>query len=136
MAYTVFARRVIRTATPAVRITPVGRIILNAAACRLFHEKGARWVVLLFDQQERKIGLRAIRKKDTQSYSIAYGHRFSQASLCVKGFLVALGWDGKKYSNIDAHWDDEHCLLELQMPRWGIGADRENSEDTNQQIAG
>jgi|ERR1017187_1870450 hypothetical protein len=138
MAYTVYSGKLIRTATPEVSISPDGRLRLNSAACRLFHDKGAKWVHLLSDPQERKIGLRARRKMDKQSYSISYGHLFNQASLSVKGFLVTLGWDGKSYSHIDAQWDDEQCLLELKMPQWGIGADRENTVlgGTNQQIAG
>jgi hypothetical protein len=138
MAYTVYSRRVVITRTPAVKITSVGKIVLNAAASQLLHGKGAKWVLLLYDLQERKIGLRIIKKKAKQSYSVSYGSHLSQASMWAKSFLVTLGWDGKSYSNIDAHWDDEQCLLELKMPQWGMNADRENTvlRDTGQQIAG
>ncbi len=118
MAYTVYDRKAKRTVLPAVTISSAGRIILNVAAAQLLHKKKAKAVLLLSDSTRRKLAVRPVSDRDKRAYIIAYGRNFTQAALVVRAFLVALGWDGRKYS-LDANWDDDSSLLEFEMPEWG-----------------
>lgn len=118
MAYTIYERNAKRNTLPAVTISVAGRIILNVSAAQLLHKKKAKSVLLMSDTKRRKIAVRPVNEHDKRAYIIAYGRNFTQAALCVRAFLVAIGWDGRKYS-LDAHWDDDDSLLEFEIPEWG-----------------
>lgn len=78
-------------------------------------------VLLLSDQEHRKVALRPIAKKDKRSYSVAFGHINTGASVSCRGFLTHLGWEGKKH-NVPATWNEEQAILEFQLPEWGKAA--------------
>jgi hypothetical protein len=119
MSYSIYTKKPTRSATPAVRISSDGKIVLNAAATRLFHASGTKLVNLLFDLKAGMIALRANTNKNKSSYSLSYGRNNCQSAVFVKGFLLEIGWDGQTYRDIEARWDGRKSLLELSMPKWG-----------------
>src|SRR5580704_14005776 len=87
MAYQIFEKQVTRTTTPAITITKIGRIMLNAACSRIFHENAVESVLLLFDKEQGKIALKPIGKKDARAYRVTYGKNQTGCSFSGKSFL-------------------------------------------------
>lgn len=118
MGYSIYERKNFRTSSPAVTVTSQGRIALNSPLSKLFHKMAVQSVLLMWDDEKRKVALRPITKKDNRSYSVAYSHDVAGASVSAHGFLKHLGWDGKKH-NVPAIWNDDESVLEFDIPQWG-----------------
>jgi hypothetical protein len=116
MAYTIYERRSIRVWQPAVTITAVGRISLNAPLTRTFRAKAVEAALLLSDLEQQMMALRPTGKKDKRSYIISYGA--GQAFLSARSFLKAMGWDERTY-RIPAEWNEKESHLEFKIPVWG-----------------
>ena len=56
--YEIYPRNLARANSPIISATKLGRITVNAAAARIFVEKGVEYVFLLWDAQARKFALR------------------------------------------------------------------------------
>ena len=117
MAYTVFERPVWRSPLPAVSISISGRIYLNVFATRHLYVCGAKSALLLHDQNQRRIAVRALTRKDPRAYCIDYHPNLRQADISAKRFLKQLGWDGQRY-HLEATWNGRDSTLEFPSPDW------------------
>ena len=70
MAYEVYQRTSFRVEDPALSLTPDGKIALNAPAVRLLREANVKFVLLLWDKNNRKVALKAAVKGDTNAYAV------------------------------------------------------------------
>ena len=55
MPYEVFARKVVRTGSPAISINTMARIGVNRSATEILRKNGVEYVLLLWDKEELKI---------------------------------------------------------------------------------
>jgi len=115
MAYQIFEKRNVRTTTPALTISSIGRIMLNAAAARVFHENAVESVLLLSDKEQGKIALRPYTKKDSRAYRVTYGKNKNGCSFSGKSFLDFIKFDYSRKRTFPAVWNENEGLLEISM---------------------
>jgi hypothetical protein len=137
VAYETFERTTVRVDEPVLTVAPIrdGRIALNAAAARLLEKAGVKAVRILWDRSTCGIALQAVRKTDTNAYSISFGDRVHQATLSAKTFLQYIGWTSNRRRTVPAKWDEEKKMLEAQLPHQFVKA-REQKETNQDSIAG
>ncbi|HUO35220.1 MAG TPA: hypothetical protein VMU43_09530 [Candidatus Acidoferrum sp.] len=116
MAYQIFEKVRIRNTTPALSITPIGRIMLNSASARIFHTNAVEYVLLLLDQDQGKVALRPITKKDQRAYKVTYGKNNNGCSFSGKSFLDFAKIDYSKTRSFPAVWNENESLLEVTLP--------------------
>ncbi len=117
MAYEVFQRTGVRVDQPTLSITPDGRMVLNAAASRIFEESVVKFVLLLWDKPNRKIALKAAPKGDKNAYAVSRTSSHHAMSLRAKLFLSHIGWSGPRREILHATWNEKDKSLEIALPR-------------------
>jgi hypothetical protein len=115
MAYEVFKRTVARVDTPTVSIVPNGRIAINAAVVRLFKEVRISSVLLLWDQKNRQMALKATQKNDRNAYAVSFSEGRS-GSLRAKSFFSHIGWKARNRERLSAIWNEKELMLEITLP--------------------
>lgn len=133
MAYEVYERTKTRVDAPMLSITIDKRIVINAAAVRIFLEAGVRSVVLLWDRANHRVALKAAQKGDKNAYAVSITAGSHSGSLRAKSFLDYLGWKGRKREMIAATWNHKERMLEATVPlehleseRWGVSRAKGN----------
>lgn len=69
----------------AVTISTRGRLVLNAAAARLFAQRAVKQVLLLWDAQDKRVALQPIDGRDDRLVAVSYSPH--AASIYAPGFL-------------------------------------------------
>ena len=115
MGYQIFEKQITRTTTPSVTITKIGRIMLNAASSRIFHDNAVESVLILFDKEQGKVALKPIGKKDGRAYRVTYGKNQNGCSFSGKSFLDFAKIDYSKKRTFPASWNEGDGLLELSL---------------------
>src|SRR5207245_6016820 len=113
MGYQIFEKRNTRITTPALTVTQNGRIMLNVAAARIFHDNAVESVLLLLDKDQNKMALRPINKKDTRAYRVTYGKNNNGCSFSGKAFLDWAKVDYSKKRTFPASWNENEGFLEV-----------------------
>jgi len=116
MAYEVFKRTGTRVESPTLSITPEGRIVINAAAARIFVGLAIKSVLLLWDRANHKLALKAARKGDKNAFAMSIAPPSHSGSLRAKSFLSHIGWNARKREMIPATWNDKEEMLEAVLP--------------------
>jgi len=125
MAYQIFEKRNVRTTTPAITISSIGRIMLNAAAARIFHENAVESVLLLIDKEQSKLALRPIAKKDTRAYRVTYVRNNNGCSFSGKSFLEWAKIDYSKKRTFPAVWNENEAMLEVSLAAESFREDKQ-----------
>jgi hypothetical protein len=127
MAYEVFKRTGARVETPTLSIVPGGRIAINAAATRIVLEAGIKRVLLLWDQTNHRVAIKAAKRGDENAYAVSVAPGSHSGSLRAKAFLSYIGWKGRKREMIPTAWNEKERMFEATLPlehleseRWGI----------------
>ena len=115
MAYEVFSRTSVRVEEPSVSITLDRRIVLNSAAARIFTKAGVRTVLLLWDQTNRKLAIKATHREDKNGYAVSLPHNGHSGSIRAKSFLNYIGWSAQQRENLSATWDESEKMLEATL---------------------
>lgn len=115
MSYQIFEKRNVRTTTPSITISTIGRIMLNAAAARIFHENAVESVLLLLDKEQGKIALRPITKKDSRAYRVTYGKNKNGCSFSGKSFLDFAKFDYSRKRTFPTVWNENDGLMEISL---------------------
>jgi len=124
MAYEVFQRTGVRVDEPTLSITPDGRMVLNAAAARIFEQYTVRFVLLLWDRDNHKVALKAAHKGDKNAYAVSRVSSKHSMSLRAKLFLDHIGWNAPRREILPATWSDRDRRLEIALPRKYIGVEK------------
>jgi hypothetical protein len=120
MAYQLFKRTAARIETPTVSIAPDGRIAINAAVVRIFKEARISSVVLLWDEKNRRMALRASRKNDGNSYAVSFSKGHS-GILRAKSFLSHIRWKAPQRQRLTATWNEREEMIEVVLPAEHLG---------------
>jgi hypothetical protein len=116
MAYEVYKRTSIRVEEPTVSITPYGRIYLNAAAVRVLKSQGVKSVLLLWDDANKKVALKAAAARHRDAYTVSIVPDAHSGSLKAKSFLSFIGWHAQERTTLRATWNDKEKMLEVSLP--------------------
>ena len=115
MPYEIFQRKTTRLTSPAVSLTTAGRLALNATAARLFQKNAVEFVLLLWDKEQRKVGIRPIGKRDQRSFKVTYSKKHDGAGISAKSFLDHIGWNMNKRQVFQAFWSEQDGILEFGL---------------------
>lgn len=116
MAYEVFKRSRVRIESPTLSLVPDGRITINAAAARIFVSHGIRSVLLLWDQANRKLAIKAAHKGDKNAYAVSIIRAGTSGSVRAKPFLSYISWNAPKREMVAATWNEKEKMLEATLP--------------------
>src|SRR5438477_3737404 len=95
VGYEVIERSAIRVVKPALTLMIDGRILLNAAAARVFMEARVRSVLLLWDKANHRLALKAAQKTDQNAYAVSIS-RGRLGSISAKSLFSYIGWNAPK----------------------------------------
>src|SRR5438270_13125252 len=93
MPYEVFARKLQRIQRPAVSIHPSGRLYFNQEATSQLQVASTKRVLLLWDGERCRLGLKSASKSDKRAYNVAFSHKGSGATITAKQFLKWIKYD-------------------------------------------
>jgi hypothetical protein len=115
MAWEVYERVVRRSTVPRLTISKLGRISFNAAATDTLAKSNVSHVLLLWDREARKVGVRAVGKKDSRSYSVHYAAKNASAGFAAKTFLDFIHYNFSKTQGFLCHWNDKESTFEAEI---------------------
>jgi hypothetical protein len=118
--YELYPRNLARGSSPVISATRLGRITLNAAAARIFVQKGIANVFLLWDAEARKFALKAAEKADATSYQLRFAPENSGAGFSAKPFLRVIGYEFEETMPLHTEWLEADGLLEARLPTNGF----------------
>lgn len=116
MPFEIFSRKVIRRGTPSVTATKLGRMAINKTASAYLEKNAVEYVLLLWDADLLKIGIRPISKKDTRAYKVTYGEKGNGAGFSAKTFFDYIDLDYTASRVLPAAWNAEQEILEVDVP--------------------
>ena len=116
MAWEIFTRQVIRTGTPTVTITTMGRISLNKTATITLEKNAVEFVLLMWDKDNHQIGIRPISKKDPRAYRLSYGAKGNGASFSAVTFLNYTNYDWSKTRSFPVEWNQQEDYFQFKVP--------------------
>jgi len=114
MAYEVFTRKIVRTTTPAISISTLGKIALNQTATDILRKNHVEHVLLLWDGENRKIALQPADKTDTRAYHVAFGTK-SGSGFSAKTFCDHIKYDTAVIRSFAAEWNPKDKMLEISL---------------------
>lgn len=116
MPYEIFTRKIRRMGTPSVTFNKMGRLQFNKAATAKFEKEAVEYVLLLWDAELNKVGVRLITKKDPRAYKVAYGDKGNGAGFSTKTFFDHIGLDYTETRTVPVELCEGDLLLEFQIP--------------------
>jgi hypothetical protein len=116
MAYELFRREGVRVGSPTLSITPAGRIVVNAAGCRVLKEAALKRVMLLWDRDGRKMALKGAPKGEKHTFTVSFVRSGSSGTLSAKTFLRYIGWNAPGRVTLPAIWNQPDKMFEVVVP--------------------
>ena len=117
MAYEVFTRKTPRMGNPVVSFSKIGQIAFNQYAARQLQKAGVEFVLLMWDPEERKIGIKTAGEKDPRAYRMRYNDKGNGASFSAKTFLDFIGVDYSERKAIPVEIDaTTELIVEVNVP--------------------
>ena len=77
---------------------------------------GVERVLLGWDNQHYKVGIRPIAKKDPRAYEVCYGSERNSAYTSAKTFFDWMGYDYQEGRVFSIAWNDKEGLYEINIP--------------------
>ena len=100
----------------AAKVRSDGRIGLNATATKMIREQGIKWVELLWDAANCRIGLKAVESRKTGCYTVTF-HSAVACSVTPMRFFNAIGWSCPDSVRADIRWDEGNRLFLIDLPK-------------------
>jgi hypothetical protein len=116
MPYEIFLRKTRRMGTPSVTFNKMGRIQFNKTATAKLEKEAVEYVLLLWDAELNKVGVRLISKKDPRAYKLSYGVKGNGAGFSAKTFFDYIGLDYTETRTAPVEIGEGEILLEFQIP--------------------
>ncbi len=117
MAYEIFTRKKVTQSSPTLSLSKLGRIGLNQGATRIFKDKAVEFVLILWDEDNHKMALRPITKKDPRAYSVSYAKKGNFSGFSSKTFLEHIGYDSSETHSFPAKWNENEDVLEIDISK-------------------
>jgi len=103
----IFERVVRRSINPTVNISKLGRFNFNGAATKILHDNAVESVLLMWDKDARRIGIRRVGKKEARAYTVHYTRKNAYSGFAAKTFLVHIGYDYSETTTFQVDWNEE-----------------------------
>ncbi len=114
MAFQPFERKRQRTGEPMLTVTKYGNLMINST-CMAKYFSGYRYVRLYWDADERKIGVKPMKKKDQHSYSISPSPKGGVGTFSGTAFFKQFGVNYKETKSYPATWNEKEGLVEAKV---------------------
>jgi hypothetical protein len=121
VAYELFERSSTRVDTPALAITPDGRVAINAAACRLLQHVGAKTVVILWDSGSNTMAVKVASGSDKNAFTITFAADSHAGSFRAKSFFDHIGWHAARRVGVPTIWNPAEKMFEVSLPTQHFG---------------
>jgi hypothetical protein len=131
MAWEIFNRKVTRVSTPAISVSAEGRVNLNKGVTKRLKDNAVEHVLLLWDKDNYRIGLRPITKRDSRAFRVLYGQRENSASMFAKAFFDHIQYDRSERRQLHAEWLEDDGMFSITVPRDAIKDSKQGSLDIN-----
>jgi len=116
MSYVIFEKTVRRDTEPRVTISTLGRIQFNSSASRILDKNAVETVLLQWDKDARKVGIKSIAKKDDRAYKMRYAKKGKGAGFAAKTFLEWIGHNYSETKNYPCEWNEAESMFEVTLP--------------------
>jgi hypothetical protein len=116
MAYEVFRRKAVRVESPTLAITMTGRIVVNAAGCRILRGAALKQVILLWDGGVRRMALKGATRGEKHAFTITFSPEGSSGILSATTFLRHIGWRAAERVTLPASWNEADKMFEVVVP--------------------
>ena len=104
-----------QTREPSVSITKDGAIVLNTGCIAGFF-KGYNYAKLFWDAEDRKVGIKPMKKTDTFSYTLSYSKNRTVGWFSGTSFLKNVGIEYKKKTTAyPVAWNNKEGLVEFAV---------------------
>lgn len=121
MAYELFERSSIRVDTPVLSISPPGRLVINAAGCRLLKEADVKTVVLLWDKANNKMAIKAASQDQENAFAVSFAGNAHSGTVTIKSFLQHIGWHAADRQALPTIWNASEKMFEVTLPAVHLG---------------
>jgi len=115
MAWEIYEKDSRRSTSPAITISKLGRVSFNAAAADILAKASVSNVLLLWDKEALKVGVRVVPKKDARSYNVHYASKNSSAGFAAKTFLHYIEYDYAETKAYPCVWNEKESTFEVQL---------------------
>jgi hypothetical protein len=122
MPWEIYEKVVRRSTSPTLTISKLGRLSFNAAAAETLTKNSVNNVLLLWDKEAHKIGIRAVSKKDARSYTLHYAAKNANAGFAAKTFLCHINYNYRDTKAFPCHWNDKESTYEVDVPAESFAA--------------
>src|ERR1017187_5663973 len=117
MPFEVFDRKTIRRVEPTVTLTILGRIAMNTGAATLLQKAGAEYVLLLWDPEAAKVGIKVIGKKEPRAYVLHFGKNGNGAGFSATTFVNFIKYDFSESRAFPLEWDETSNMFTFSIPK-------------------
>jgi len=98
-------------------------VAVNAAACRLLLEARVKAVVTLWDEENRKIGVKAAGKGEPNAFTVTFATGLHAGGFRAKSFFDHIGWHAKQRIGLPATWNATEKMFEVLLPEQHLGSE-------------
>jgi hypothetical protein len=116
MSYEIFEKTIRRDTEPRVTISVLGRFQFNASSSKILDKHAVEMVLLLWDKDQRRMGVRSITKKDDRAYQVRYAKKGKGAGFAARTFLEWCGYDYSETKSYSCHWNEAESTMEVTVP--------------------
>ena len=117
MPFVVFDRKFTRRTEPTVTLTTLGRIALNTGAAALLTKAAAEYVLLLWDPEAGKVGIKVIGKKEPRAYVLHFGKNGNGAGFSATTFVNFIKYDFSESRAFPLDWDETGNMFTFSIPK-------------------
>jgi hypothetical protein len=121
-----------RTTNPTLTVgQKLGRCTLNRAAAAQFEREGVEYVLLMFDRDALKWGIRPVNKKDPRAFALRYSRSKDKDKTVIGAafsgvtFLRHIGYDFSTTKAYPITWDADQSIFAVQLPRDRFGVQQQ-----------
>jgi hypothetical protein len=97
----------------------LGRCLMNRAAALLLERDGVDYVLIMWDKETHRIGLKASTKKDPRSFAVRYSRKdknVTGAAFSGVMFLRHIGYDLSTTQSYAMNWNADDSIFEVEIP--------------------
>lgn len=111
-----------RSTAPTMTVSQkLGRCTLNRSAALLFDKDAVENILLLWDNDAKKMAIRPISKKDARAFSLRYARNKEKAVIgaAFSGvmFLRHIGFDFSTTGTFPIKWSADQAMFEVELPK-------------------
>ena len=105
-----------RSSDPTLTISKkFGRLGFNATAAEQMKKNAMETVLLMWDPENRQIGIRNVMKKDPRAYTLHFSKKQYGAGFAARTFLNHIGYDYSETRSFPCEWNEQDGIFVVQL---------------------